>query len=269
MTSGEGDVAIPPLVGPEVTAGPDVTRIMRTARHRRVRNRAAAGLVAACLGGGVVALAVSDGSDPDHLELLGPSTSVTTLPSSSVTDDRDTDADAETSTSVPDNEAPSTTPQSTASETETAPPRPTTTEPTTTTVTTSTTVPDTTPYDVVIDLPGTWDTEGWPYPASPPYILVGDPSMTRGNDSDGAGCVWLEDEAGTRISILWQAGWTARLRGEGTGQPHVSVRDRQGKVQATNDDRVAIIGGEVDKPIPYCDVGEKVFEITKLSRYKP
>lgn len=265
MTSGEEDVPIPPLVGPEVTTGPDVTRIMRTARHRRARNRAAAGLVAACMCGGVVALAVSDGSDPDHLELLGPSTSHTTLPSSSVPDDQEVDPDTETATGAPDDGGTSATSGAPAPTTLPLPQGPTTsTEPTTTTVTTPTTGPDATPYDMIVDLPVPKDYESWPYPPSPDYTLVGDPWMARGNSSDGTGCVWLEDEAGTRISILWQPGWTARLRGHGTEAPHVTVHNRWGKVQATSDQVVGIIGGEVDKTVPFCDVGEKTFEVRQL-----
>lgn len=254
-----------------MTSSEDVTRTMPTSRHRRARDGAVAGLVAACLCGGVVALAVSDGSDdsdPDRTALLGPGTSDTTLPYSSVPYEQDIEPDADTSTSNPD-EAPTTPPPSAPAHTGTLPQKPTTTEPTTTepttaTVTSPTTVASTTPYDVVIDIPASRDSRGWPMPPSPDYWLVGDPSMLRGNSSDGAGCVWLEDEAGTRISILWPPGWTARLRGHGTEPPHVTLRDRRGKVQATNDQVLGIVGGEVDKPIPFCDVGEKTFEVLQL-----
>ncbi len=73
-------------------------------------------------------------------------------------------------------------------------------------------------------------------PAICPAFAVVPPvsGVLRGDPNDPQEAVWLEGQAGTRLSIVWPAGFTASF------EPNVVLRDERGTVVAVAGDRVEL-----------------------------
>jgi hypothetical protein len=78
------------------------------------------------------------------------------------------------------------------------------------------------------------------------------------------GCVWLVDENGRVLSVIWPEEWSVRFVSDGQTAT-IQLRDRLGQEQANNTRSVGIVGGQTNRAPEFCHVSELVYEVLSIA----